>query len=301
MDNKCNHDAVMEIIEKQKLIIDHIKSVRDNFFWSDGLDVQCSPLLESVPGDAWDDLPQYPNVEKWADKLFSKAIPYLPHVSDHTGILGAIASAVIAKSNDPQEIMDRATRLAEFEWQLQHLTYWSSPFTHKPNEGRKTYGELNRQRELLRDTAIEALCLYQCGAHDFLNDFERYNSHSIGDIYCAEQYKSVFNKVMALAVGYCADFDKSESTALIRAGQTEANKKLNEWVKSKLSENITARQLWESISDEDGSTKLSADWYMYRGFKENKEILYVYDGKDAIRSSKSFDGFANFLSKMKKS
>lgn len=145
MDNKCSHDAVMEIIEKQKLIADHLKEVRDNFFWSKGLDLLHSPTRGAVPGDAWAELPQYPNVEKWADKLFAKSTGVLPHMSGHNGIAGAIASAVIAKTNDSQEIMNRATRLASLEWQLQHLTYWSSPVTHKPNKKRKkTFDEFNR-------------------------------------------------------------------------------------------------------------------------------------------------------------
>lgn len=298
MDKKSNHDAVMKVIEKQKLIADHLKEVRDNYFWSNGLALSHSPALEAVPGGAWE-LPQYPNVEKWADRLFSKTIPLLPHMSGHTGFLGAIASAVIAKTNNSQEVMDRATRLADLEWQLQHLTYWSAP-THEPNKRRKTFGELNRQRELLRESAIEALCLYQCGAHDFLNDFERYNSDSICDFFCAEQYKAAFNKVMAWVVGYCNAFDASESRAKNRSGQTEGNKKLKEWLKNSPLVNPTARQLWESISDEYGSTKLSADWYMHRGDKNDEELLFIYNDKDIVQSEKGFDGFANFLSNMKK-
>lgn len=252
MDNKCSHDAVMEIIEKQKLIADHLKEVRDNFFWSNGLELLHSPTLEAVPSDAWAELPQSPNVEKWADKLFSKSTRVLPHMPGYTGIAGAIAAAVIAKTNDSQEIMDRATRLANLEWQLQHLTYWSSPVTHEPIKKRKTFNELNRQRELLRDSAINALCLYQCGAHDFLNDFERYNSHAIGDIYCAEQYKAAFNKVVAWAVSYCNAFDESESKSLIRSGKTAKNNCLTLWLAEKLSKDIDCKplDLWLQISKE---------------------------------------------------
>ncbi|MDR7092097.1 hypothetical protein [Cellvibrio fibrivorans] len=286
MDNKCSHDAVMEIIEKQKLIADHLKEVRDNFFWSNGLELLHSPTLEAVPGDAWAELPQYPNVEKWAHKLFAKSTGVLPHMSGHTGIAGAIASAVIAKTNDSQEIMDRATRLANLEWQLQHLTYWSSHTTHEAKKNRKTFDELYRQRELLRDSAVEALCLYKCGAHDFLNDFERYNSNAIGDIYCAEQYKAAFNKVMAWAVGYCGAFDKSESRAVNRSGETDKIHHLKQWIQEKLSSGkvYTADSLWNQISrKKDEQTDIPDFGSMYiKRDTDDKDKLYIVDGDGKV-------------------
>lgn len=242
----------MEIFEKQKLIAEHSKGMRANFFWSDGLELLSSPLIENVPSNAWADLPQYPNIEKWMDKLFAKCTKALPHMHGYSGIAGAIASAVIAKTNDSQEIMDRATRLANLEWQLQHLTYWSAPTTHEPNKKRETFGELNRQRELLRESAIEGLCLYQCGAHDYFNDFERYKSYADGDVYCAAQYEAAFNKMMAWAVGYCSVFDKSESRAVNRSGKTPKNNCLTLWLAEKLSKDIDCKplDLWQQISKE---------------------------------------------------
>lgn len=280
MDDKYNHDAVMEIIEKQKLIADHFKGMRANFFWSDGLELLCSPSIENVPGNAWADLPQYPNLEKWADKLFSKCTRVLPHISGHSGMVGAIASAVIAKSQESQEIMNRATRLANLEWQLQHLTYWSAPTTHEPKKNRKTFDELNRQRELLRDSALEALCLYQCGAHDFLNDFERYNSHAVGDINCAEQYKAAFNKMMALVTTYRTEFDYYESKADIRKGKTNKNRHLVLWLEEKFKNgrNFSADQLWNSIARDVGDateTPESGEMYIELDAKDNKEKLYI--------------------------
>lgn len=304
MDDKYNHDAVMKIIEKQKLIADHSKGMRDKFFWANGVALLCSPSLDNVPGDAWDELPQNSNVEKWAEKLFSKTTSLLPHMSGHVGIVGAIASAVIAKTNDCRRIMDKAKRLANLEWQLQHLTYWSAP-THEPNKKRKTYVELSRQRELLRDSAIEALCLYQCGAHDFLNDFERYNSHSVGDIYCAKQYESAFNKMMVEAVTYCTAFGESEKNANNRRGQTAKNNCLTLWLKERLSDNPDCKpeSLWLLISkDKENATEapdLGEMWIS--GWSEGNEgRLHITDcnGK-TDKEGITFKTFKNRLSSAK--
>lgn len=300
MADKNNDDVIMSIIEKQKLINEYTESMRDNFFWSNELELRFSPKRKDVPYKAWVELPQYPNTAKWADKLFAKTIPSSPHESGHKGLLSAIVSAVITKTNDSQEIMNKAERLANLEWQLLQLTYWSAP-THEPNIRRNTFEELNRQRTLLRDCAIEALCLYRCGAHDFLNDFERYSSSSVSDIYCAEKFKSAFNKTMVLATSYSSRFDTSEKNAGNRSGQTIKNERLSSWIKAKLPEKLTAQKMWESICDEYGQTELTGGWYMNRGYKDDKELLFIYNHEGIPQSETGFDAFANFLTKCKKS
>lgn len=246
---------------RREQISSALSFAQDRYFWADELNLFSAPkVVDASFPIVWEVPPEYPDNEKWEDRLFAILQPLPPQTSQSKNIILAMVNAVERATNDPHRARERALFYARLEWQLLAITYWASPELEPPKEWEKKFDLLSSQRAVLRDCAIEALCYYEQGGQNALNDYKKYGSFLEKDIYYAEQFESAFNKMYAARNGYLHFRNKSISAHHARTnsgkndpqGLSEEKNPFESWIDDMLEDNpkISNEELWGAITDD---------------------------------------------------
>lgn len=298
MDDQCNRAAISAIAERQRLIVERMKTISSFFYWSSNFVSHSVCDLKDIPKNAWIEPSIYTDWEKWEELLWRKVTPSQHIVAEKNSFLSSVFAELIKKNNDPAEIRKRAESLAYLEWQLKQITFWASPSKEPERTWKISFDLLTCQRQFIRDCALEAICLYQCGAHDALNDFERYASTALADWDCSRLFENAVHKMLVGVKVYEEGFERSQASSKKGKGRSNPDI-LNTWMKIELSKNskTSAKQFWSLISkDENNPTIVGTDGQLW--VSEAEDTCYLDERKNV--SAVKYRTFENRLSKLQK-
>lgn len=297
MDDQCNWAAISAIAERQRLIVERMKTISSFFYWSSNFVLHSVCDVKDIPKSAWIEPSIYTDWEKWEELLWRKIIPSHHIVAEKNSFLSSVFAELTNKNNNPAEIRKRAESLGYLEWQLKQITFWASPSKEPERTWKSSFDLLTCQRQFIRDCALEAICLYQCGAHDALNDFERYASTALADWDCSRLFENAVHKMLVGVKVYEEGFEKSQASSDKGKKSRAGSAILNAWMKIERSKNgkISAKQLWALISkDEKSPTIVGDDWHVW--VSDDEDACYIEGCKNV--SSITYRTFENRLSKL---